>query len=154
MSCRLWWRGGYSVRSVLLTLHAADVKRKRRVRLRTFRLCDCSPGRPRLSVFVVVFFLLKSLGTVPYVHLFSYGLHAQVNLDTLDLSRNKIDSFDGLQHLGKLTDLWVREGCFFVLQQQYTYHFFFYVFFSSATAVDHVRVGAYARVCVFFTVVR
>lgn len=33
---------------------------------------------------------------------------SQVNLDTLDLSRNKIDSFDGLQHLGQLTDLWVR----------------------------------------------
>ena len=29
-------------------------------------------------------------------------------MDTLDLSRNKINSFDGLQHLGKLTDLWVR----------------------------------------------
>ena len=29
-------------------------------------------------------------------------------MDTLDLSRDKISSFGVLQHLGKLTDLWVR----------------------------------------------
>ena len=60
--------GGYSVRAVLLTLHAADVKRKRRVRVRTFRLyMSLLSGEASTLRFLICFFLLKSLGTVPYV---------------------------------------------------------------------------------------
>lgn len=53
----------------------------------------------RLSVICSLFLLLSSIPSC---------FRLQVNLDTLDLSRNKIDSFEGLEHLGQLTDLWVR----------------------------------------------
>ena len=37
------------------------------------------------------------------------GRGPQVKLDTLDLSSNKIASFEGLEQLNQLTDLWVRQ---------------------------------------------
>lgn len=42
------------------------------------------------------------------------ALRWQRNLDTLDLSRNQIANFEGLQHLDQLTDLWVSLSCILV----------------------------------------
>lgn len=46
------------------------------------------------------------------------SLEANTKLNTLDFTGNQVESLDGVQHLSKMTQFWVRDGAWQRLTQQ------------------------------------